>query len=253
LKKPHPKKEPEKPSRVESIRLNRFLSNAGICSRREADKLIGSGKVKLEGKVITEMGIKVSPKARIEYNGKLISGEKKVYLILNKPKDFITTLKDTHQRKIITDLVKGQIEERVYPVGRLDRMTTGLILLTNDGEFADNLSHPSSKVSKIYGIKLDKALTRNHEISIQGETELEDGKFKPDKFSNISESRLEWGIEIHSGKNRLIRRLFEHYGYKIIKLDRVSYAGLTKKNLPRSKWRHLTEKEIIKLKYLKRH
>ena len=215
--------------------------------------MIRSGQVKVNGKTITELGTRIGNEDKVEVNGKPISGEKKVYLLMNKPKDFITTLKDTHQRKIVTDLIKGKVRERVYPVGRLDRMTTGLLLLTNDGELADVLMHPSSKVSKVYSVTLDKPLKSDHETALIAGTKLEDGVFAPDEFSSISESQKEWGIEIHSGKNRIVRRLFEYYGYKVQKLDRVVFAGLTKKNLARGQWRFLSEKEIVRLKFLKRH
>ncbi len=250
----HQKKAGNKKVEVEpdqGIRLNRFISNAGICSRREADKLIEAGEISINGKKVKELGVKVMKDDKVTHNGKPIKGEKKVYILLNKPKDFITTLKDTHGRRIITDLIKGYVQERVYPVGRLDRMTTGLILLTNDGDLAKKLSHPSSQVPKIYSVVLTKKLTKAHELDILEGLELEDGNFKPDKLAQLDESRLEWGIEIHSGKNRIIRRLFEHLGYEVDKLDRVTYAGLTKKNVPRGKWRNLTEKEIIRLKFLK--
>ncbi len=199
------------------------------------------------------MGSRLDRSDKVEVDGKSISGEKKVYLLLNKPKDFITTLKDTHDRKIVTDLIKGKIKERVYPVGRLDRLTTGVLLLTNDGELADVLMHPSSRVSKVYSVELDKPLTREDETALIAGTKLADGVFAPDELAAISEERNEWGVEIHSGKNRIVRRLFEHYGYRIKKLDRVVFAGLTKKNLARGQWRFLTEKEIVRLKYLKRH
>lgn len=247
------KASPKVSNTPKKVRLNRFIANAGVCSRREADKLISEGRIKVNGKLVKELGVRVDQGDKILLDGKPIHGEKKVYILMNKPKDYITTLKDTHQRKIVTDLVRNQVKERVYPVGRLDRMTTGLLLLTNDGDLTKSLAHPSSRVAKIYAVLLDQPLTRDHEMQILNGTKLEDGDFKPDKLAQTGEDRNEWGIEIHSGKNRIIRRLFESYGYKVKKLDRVFFAGLTKKNLSRGQWRYLTEKEIIQLKYLKSH
>ncbi len=235
------------------IRLNRYIANSGICSRRKADELIADGQIKINGQVITEMGHKVNKQDAVEYAGKELRREKLVYVLLNKPKDFITTTDDPEERKTVMQLVKNASEERIVPVGRLDRNTTGLLLLTNDGEIALKLSHPSNEISKIYHVWLDKPLNKpDMEAMVEG-VELEDGRAfadtvgypAPDDFSQV-------GIEIHSGKNRIVRRMFAHLGYEVVKLDRVTFAGLTKKDLPRGHWRYLNEKEISKLKNSKR-
>ncbi|GAB3524261.1 pseudouridine synthase [Emticicia fontis] len=232
------------------IRLNRYISNAGIASRRDADELIASGQITVNGKEITEMGYKVKPNDVVKYGKKILNREKMVYLLLNKPKDFITTTEDPNERKTVMDLVANACEERIYPVGRLDRNTTGLLLLTNDGELAEKLSHPSNEIRKIYQVELDKPITTEHFEAIKNGVELEDGLIKPDDLGLVTPDAEVVGIEIHSGKNRIVRRIFEHFGYEVMKLDRTTYAGLNKKDLPRSKWRFLTEKEVIRLKYM---
>lgn len=233
----------------EDIRLNKFIANAGICSRREADKLIASGEVKVNGKTVTELGYKVKKQDMVNYKGKDIRPEKFVYVLLNKPKGFITTTKDPRDRKTVMELVKSACKERIYPVGRLDRPTTGLLLFTNDGDLAQKLAHPSKSIPKLYQVELDKKIKEEDLEAIEGGTMLEDGELKVDDIAVVDEDLKTIGIKIHSGKNRIIRRLFEHYGYTVMKLDRVVYADLTKKNLPRGKWRFLTEKEVIRLKY----
>ncbi|RNI32292.1 pseudouridine synthase [Rufibacter immobilis] len=233
----------------EDLRLNRYIANAGICSRREADELIAAGEIKVNGQVVTEMGYKVAPTDTVQYGRKTLNREKTVYVLLNKPKDFLTTTDDPEGRKTVMDLVKNASKERLFPVGRLDRNTTGLLLFTNDGEMAQKLTHPSNKVSKIYQVELDKPITQAHVKEIQEGLELEDGKADVDEVALLGESNKFLGIEIHIGRNRIVRRIFEHLGYEVVTLDRVQYAGLTKKDLPRGNWRFLTEKEVVRLKY----
>lgn len=232
------------------IRLNRYLANAGICSRREADKLIQSGAVSMNGKVVTELGTKVGPHDRVQFGGQTLSREKPRYLLLNKPKDYLTTSSDPQNRRTVMSLVEHACKERIYPVGRLDRNTTGLLLFTNDGELAKKLMHPKFQTKKIYHVYLDKNLAGKDLLSIAEGLELEDGFIRPDDIAYVADvhDKKQIGIELHSGKNRIVRRIFEHFGYQIVKLDRVFYAGLTKKNLPRGKWRFLTPKEINLLK-----
>ncbi|WP_337044715.1 pseudouridine synthase [Emticicia sp. 17c] len=232
------------------IRLNRYISNAGIASRRDADELIASGQITVNGKEITEMGYKVKPGDVVKYGKKILNPEKLVYILLNKPKDFITTTEDPNERRTVMDLVANACDERVYPVGRLDRNTTGLLLLTNDGELAEKLSHPSNEIRKIYQVELDKPIASEHFEAIREGIELEDGFIKADDLALVTPDAEVVGIEIHSGKNRIVRRIFEHFGYEVLKLDRTTYAGLNKKDLPRGKWRFLTEKEVIRLKYM---
>ncbi len=234
------------------IRLNRYIANAGICSRRKADELIEAGVVSVNGEVVAELGTKIDPiKDVIRYNGETLKREKMVYVLLNKPKDYITTTDDPQERRTVMQLVEKASRERIYPVGRLDRNTTGLLLLTNDGDLADKLSHPKNSITKIYNIELDKSLTQGDLNKIAFGLELEDGLIKPDAVSYVTGgSKREVGIQIHSGKNRIVRRIFEHLGYDIVKLDRVIYANLTKKDLTRGRWRYLEEKEIIQLKHL---
>jgi len=238
-------------SESEGIRLNKFLSNAGICSRREADKLIEAGVVEVNGKVVTALGTKVMPTDHVRYGGETIQREKLVYLLLNKPKDIITTARDTHGRMTVLDLVANACKERVFPVGRLDRMTTGLLLLTNDGDLAKKLTHPSHGVKKIYHVSVNKPVSKGDLVKLTRGITLEDGPIKADQASFVEDKRNEIGIEIHSDRNRIIRRMFEHLGYKVTKLDRVYFAGLTKKNLPRGRHRFLSAREVGQLKMLK--
>lgn len=235
------------------IRLNKYISNSGVCSRREADKLIESGAVTVNGKIVAELGFKVSPDDVITYGGQAIKRERKVYVLLNKPKDYITTLDDPEGRKTVMELVKNAGKERIYPVGRLDRNTTGLLMLTNDGEMAMKLTHPKHNIQKMYAVEIDRGLKPEHLKALHEGIELEDGFIKADKIEFVGEgsNRKEIGIEIHSGRNRIVRRMFEHFDYNVVKLDRVMFAGLTKKDLPRGKWRFLSEKEISFLKMLK--
>ncbi len=233
------------------MRLNRFISNAGVCSRREADTFIGAGMVTINGEIVTELGTKVMPGDEVRFDGRKLDAEKKVYLLLNKPKDYVTTTDDPHADKIVMDLIKDACTERVYPVGRLDRNTTGLLLFTNDGDLSKKLTHPSHNKKKVYQATLDKPLEKGHLEMIAEGIELEDGPIAADAISYISkDDKTEIGIEIHSGKNRIVRRIFEHFGYRVKKLDRVLFAGLTKKNLPRGKWRLLSEKEVKFLKMM---
>jgi len=236
----------------ELIRLNRYIANAGICSRRKADELIEAGVVSINGEVVTSLGTRVNPATdEVKYNGERLKREKMVYVLLNKPKDYITTTEDPQERRTVMHLVEKSTRERIYPIGRLDRNTTGLLLMTNDGELAEKLSHPRNGITKIYQVELNKNLTQGDFNKIEYGIELEDGLIKPDDISYVQgASKNEIGIQIHSGKNRIVRRIFEHLGYDVIKLDRVIYANLTKKDLPRGRWRHLEEKEIIQLKHL---
>jgi len=234
------------------IRLNRYISNAGICSRRKADELIAAGIITVNGEAVTELGHKVDPaKDLVRYNGELLKREKKVYVLLNKPKDYITTTDDPQERRTVMQLVDKASRERIYPVGRLDRNTTGLLLMTNDGDLADKLSHPKNGITKIYNVELNKALSQGDLNKISFGLELEDGLIKPDNISYVAGgTKKEIGIQIHSGKNRIVRRIFEHLGYSVEKLDRVVYGNLTKKDLPRGRWRYLEEHELIQIKHL---
>ena len=231
------------------MRLSRFIANAGICSRREADTYIAAGLVTVNGKQVTELGVRVKPEDDVRFDGRRIYPEKKIYLLLNKPKDFVTTTDDPHADKIVMDLIKDACQERIYPVGRLDRGTTGVLLFTNDGDLSKKLTHPSHNMKKVYQVSLDKQVTLKDMQQIADGIELEDGRIHADAISYINQQdKNEVGIEIHSGRNRIVRRIFEHLGYRVKKLDRVYFAGLTKKNLPRGKWRFLNEKEIHFLK-----
>lgn len=233
----------------EPLRLNKYLANSGICSRREADELIRAGDVSVNGKIVTELGVKVSPKDDVRYKGKKITREKKVYILLNKPKDYVTTVKDKYAEKTVIDIVKHACPERVYPVGRLDKNTTGVLLLTNDGEVTKQLTHPSFQKKKIYHVELNKDLTKVDMLKIIEGLQLEEDYIEVDAISYVNEEdKAQVGIEIHSGQNRIIRRIFESLDYRVKKLDRVYFAGLTKKNLPRGKWRFLTPQEISILK-----
>ena len=244
-----PRNKPYKHERQEEIRLNRYVANAGVCSRREADKYIAAGLVTVNNKVVTDMGVKVKVTDDVKFDGKKLNVEKKVYLLLNKPKGVTTTTDDPKAELTVMDLVKDACTERIYPVGRLDKNTTGLLLLTNDGDLSDRLTHPSHRVKKIYQVTLDKAVTKNHILQIADGIELEDGPIAADMISYIDPAnKFDVGIEIHSGRNRIVRRIFEHLGYRIKKLDRVYFAGLTKKNLPRGKWRTLGFREVQYLK-----
>lgn len=232
------------------IRLNKYLSNAGIASRREADSLIQSGIVKVNGVVVNQLGYKINLTDKVTYGDSTVRSERKVYLLLNKPKDYITTVDDPQERKTVMELIAKVCKERIYPVGRLDRKTTGLLLFTNDGDITTKLTHPKFGVKKVYHVSLNKGLKPEDFKSITEGIELEDGFIKADDLAFVGEGKKEIGIEIHSGRNRIVRRLFEHLGYDIIKLDRVVFAGLTKKDLPRGKHRFLTAKEISFLKMI---
>ncbi|TFH96910.1 pseudouridine synthase [Porphyromonas levii] len=229
----------------EAIRLNKFLSNAGVCSRREADELIKVGAVLVNGLPVTELGTKITAQDRVEVNGREVKPENKVYVLLNKPRNCVTTTEDPQERLTVTHLVRNACKERIYPVGRLDRNTTGVLLLTNDGDLAAKLVHPSFKKKKIYHVWLDKEVTAEDMQKIADGVELEDGEMHADAISYVADDDLtQVGIEIHSGRNRIVRRIFEHLGYHVKKLDRVYFAGLTKKNLGRGKWRYLTQDEV---------
>ncbi len=234
------------------IRLNKYIANSGICSRREADTLIAAGNVSVNGKTVTEMGFKVSMDDSVRFDGQLISPEKKEYILLNKPKNFITTTRDEKGRRTVMELIANASKARMLPVGRLDRNTTGLLLFTNDGDLAKKLTHPKHLVRKIYQVELDKNLKLPDLHKIQDGLNLEDGPIEVDEVSFIANRpKKEIGIELHSGRNRIVRRIFEHLGYRVVKLDRVVFAGLTKKDLPRGHWRSLTQQEIINLKNMK--
>ena len=247
-----PKKKAEDAEDDGLVRLNRYIANAGICSRRKADELITAGVIWVNGEPVTELGTKVDPATdEIRYNNERLKREKNVYVLLNKPKDYITTTDDPQERHTVMELVSKATKERIYPVGRLDRNTTGLLLMTNDGSLAEKLSHPRNSISKIYNVELNKSLTQGDFNKISFGIELEDGVIKPDDLSYVQGgSKREVGIQIHSGKNRIVRRIFESLGYEVVKLDRVVYANLTKKDLPRGRWRYLEEREIVQLKHL---
>lgn len=233
----------------EPVRLNKFLANAGVCSRREADEFIQAGVVTVNGQVVTELGTKVLRTDEVKFHDQPVTLEKKVYVLLNKPKDYVTTSDDPQQRKTVMDLVKNACPERIYPVGRLDRNTTGVLLLTNDGDLASKLTHPKYLKKKIYHVYLDKNVTAHDLTQITEGIQLEDGEIKADDVQYADAvDKKQVGIEIHSGKNRIVRRIFEALGYKVLKLDRVQFAGLTKKNLRRGDWRYLTEEEVDRLR-----
>jgi 23S rRNA pseudouridine2605 synthase len=234
----------------DAVRLNRYVANSGVCSRREADVLIATGVVTVNGKIVTEMGYKVNPTDVVNYGGVPIKNEVKKYLVLNKPKDYITTMDDPEERKTVMELIRKACKERLYPVGRLDRNTTGVLLFTNDGDLTAKLTHPKFGVRKIYHVILDKRITSEDFKTLAEGVELSDGFIKPDAIEYVGEGKSELGVEIHSGRNRIVRRLFEHLGYEVMKLDRVAFAGLTKKDLPRAKFRFLTPKEVDFLKML---
>lgn len=231
------------------LRLNKFIANTGVCSRREADNRIAEGRITVNGRIVTEVGTKVHLKDEVCMDGKQLQAEAKVYLVLNKPKDFVTTLDDPMGRKTVLDLIKNACKERVYPVGRLDRMTTGVLLFTNDGDLTKRLTHPSFNKKKIYHVYLDRAISQEELDQVSAGLQLEDGEIKADAISFAdSKDKTQVGIEIHSGRNRIVRRIFEHLGYEVEKLDRVFFAGITKKNISRGKWRFLSEKEVHMLK-----
>jgi len=233
----------------ELIRLNKYIASTGICSRREADEFIRAGLITVNGKLVTELGVKISSSDQVKYNGETLREEKKVYILMNKPKDYVTTVEDPHARKTVLELLKGACKERIYPVGRLDRNTTGVLLLTNDGELTKRLTHPKFEKLKIYHVYLNKNLKQADMDKISTGITLEDGFIKADSISYAdSVDKKQVGIEIHSGRNHIVRRIFENLGYEIAKLDRVYFAGLTKKDLRRGEWRFLSGKEINMLK-----
>jgi 23S rRNA pseudouridine2605 synthase len=231
------------------IRLNRFIAHSGVCSRREADELISNGLITVNGKVVTDLGTKISAGDDIRYKNKRLSAEKKVYILMNKPRGYVTTVEDPHADQTVLDLIGDACTERVYPVGRLDKATTGVLLLTNDGDLTGKLTHPRYKRKKIYHVFLDRAVTRNDLTLLTEGVEIDGEMITADAVSYAdAEDKTQIGIEIHSGQNRIVRRIFEKLGYKVKKLDRVYFAGLTKKNLSRGKWRFLNDKEISMLK-----
>jgi 23S rRNA pseudouridine2605 synthase len=233
----------------ELIRLNRFIAGSGVCSRRDADEIISKGLITVNGKQVTDLGTKITVTDDVRYGRKKLSFEKKVYILLNKPKDYVTTVEDPHADKTVLDLIGDACTERIYPVGRLDKSTTGILLLTNDGDLAGKLSHPKYNRKKIYHVFLDRAVAKGDLFKLTEGIELEGETVVADAVSYTDpEDKTQIGIELHSGQNRVVRRLFENLGYKVKKLDRVYYAGLTKKNLPRGKWRFLSDREIAMLK-----
>ncbi|MEP5611806.1 MAG: pseudouridine synthase [Cyclobacteriaceae bacterium] len=248
MKRPNKKAPPPTSSET---RLNKFIANAGICSRRDADNLIAAGQVTVNGKVVKEMGFKVKKTDKVVYKGQALKSQTHQYVLLNKPRGFITTTNDPQERKTVMSLVDKACNERIYPVGRLDRDTSGLLLFTNDGETAKKLTHPSHKVKKIYQVELDKPITEDDFNKVLTGLKLEDGPAPVRELAVIGEDSSVLGIEIHIGRNRIVRRIFEHLGYKVKKLDRVMFGSLTKKNLPRGKFRHLNPKEIMAIKGVK--
>ena len=240
----------DRPKATGEIRLNKYLADCGICSRREADDLIKAGCVEVNGEVITTMGYKVKTDDKVVYGGQTLNREKLRYILLNKPKGYITTSDDPYERDTVMELVKDACPERIFPVGRLDKQTTGLLLFTNDGDLAKKLTHPSSEVPKLYHVILDKPLTKNDMLRISEGIELDDGPIAADTiaYDQDDDSKKSIGIELHSGRNRIVRRIFEHLGYEVIKLDRVMFAGLDKYKLPRGEWRFLTDLEVVNLK-----
>lgn len=243
--------EAEGATKSDKIRLNKFIANSGISSRREADELITMGLISVNGKVITELGYKVNPGDEVRYESKVLRAEKPVYILMNKPKGFITTTDDPQERKTIMHIIGSAVKERIYPVGRLDRNTTGLLLLTNDGDLADKLMHPSFNVKKVYKVELDRPLTKADFQTISEGVRLEEGRATVDDLAIASEDGRTVGVEIHIGWNRVVRRIFESLNYEVLKLDRTAYAGLDKKDLARGQWRFLTKEEIIHLKHFK--
>lgn len=243
------KKDNRESGEAAAFRLNRYIANAGICSRREADELIATGQVEVNGVVVTELGSKVGPGDKVTYKGKTLSAEKNVYILLNKPKDYITTVSDTHGRKTVMELIRNAGRERVVPVGRLDKNTTGLLLFTNDGDLTGRLTHPSHRVRKLYHVKVNRNFTPEDMQKLAEGFDLEDGFIRVDEVSFVEKGgKNEIGILLHSGRNRIVRRMLEHLGYRVVRLDRVAFANLTKKDLPRGRWRKLSPKEVSLLK-----
>ena len=242
----------DRPAASGEIRLNKYLADSGVCSRREADELIKAGCVTVNGEVVTTMGYKVKPSDKVVYGGQTLNREKLRYILLNKPKGYITTADDPEGRDTVMELVKDACPERIFPVGRLDKNTTGLLLLTNDGDLAKKLTHPSSEVTKLYHVILNKPLTKNDMLRIADGIELDDGIIAADTiaYDEDDDSKKSIGIELHSGRNRIVRRIFEHLGYEVTRLDRVMFAGLDKYKLPRGEWRFLTDREVAMLKKL---
>ena len=250
---PRPEDAPFVPAEMEGeLRLNKFIANAGVCSRREADKLIQAGAVTVNGKVVTTLGARVLPNDKVMFGDQTLSCERRYYVLLNKPKGFVTTMDDPQDRNTVMALTESACRERIFPVGRLDRNTTGLLLLTNDGELAKKLTHPSHRIRKVYQVQLDKPLAKSDMMTIAEGIELEDGVAEVDAIAYVGEGedKRQIGIEIHTGRNRIVRRIFEKLKYQVVKLDRVAFAGLTKKSIPRGKWRYLSLQEINYLKML---
>lgn len=236
------------PKQEQAMRLNRFVAMSGICSRREADDYIRAGVVSVNGTVVTELGTRVFPADEVKFNDQRISSEKKVYILMNKPKGFVTSIEDPHADRLVMDIVRNACSERVYPVGRLDKNSVGVLLITNDGDLTKQLTHPSYSKRKVYEVTLDKPLTQADAQAIVDGITLEDGQIAADDLAFADKSKKVVGIEIHSGRNRIVRRIFEHFGYSVSRLDRVYFAGLTKKNLKRGQWRFLTDAEVRMLK-----
>lgn len=250
---PRPEDAPFVPVEMEGeLRLNKFIANAGVCSRREADKLIQAGAVTVNGKIVTTLGARVLPNDKVMFGDQTLSCERRYYVLLNKPKGFVTTMDDPQDRNTVMALTESACRERIFPVGRLDRNTTGLLLLTNDGELAKKLTHPSHRIRKVYQVQLDKPLAKSDMMTIAEGLELEDGVAEVDAIAYVGEGedKRQIGIEIHTGRNRIVRRIFEKLKYQVVKLDRVAFAGLTKKSIPRGKWRYLSLQEINYLKML---
>ncbi len=241
----------DEPAKSDKVRLNKYIANSGVSSRREADELIQMGLISVNGKIVSELGFKVSPGDEVRYEDRVLKSEKPVYILMNKPKGFITTTDDPQDRKTVMHIIGTSVKERIYPVGRLDRNTTGLLLLTNDGDLADKLMHPSFNVKKVYKVELDKALTKNDFNKVLEGVRLEEGRATVDDLAIVSEDGRTVGIELHIGWNRVVRRIFESLEYEVLKLDRTVYAGLDKKELARGQWRFLDQQEIIQLKHFK--
>jgi 23S rRNA pseudouridine2605 synthase len=244
-------KTPRKQKSDELIRLNKYIANSGVCSRRQADEYIKNGQITVNDEIVKDLGTKIKQTDVVKFKGNLLKGEKNVYIVMNKPKDYITTVKDPKHRKTVMDLLANQVKERVYPVGRLDRNTTGVLLLTNDGELTKKLTHPSGNVAKIYLVTTNKSVSKNDIIALVEGFELDDGFISADAAYYFSDKRKDKIVlEIHSGRNRIVRRMFEHLGYDVRNLDRIEFAGITKKDLKRGQWRYLSQKEIGFLKML---